>query len=131
MNETKPSYSVDTLERLRRDQPDDEFFLVIGADSFVQLPKWRSWRRILELVEPAVMVRPGWSLDENFETLANEQRWAVESDRVHFVENPPVDLASSDIRRRLRSGEALPQNALHPRVLRYAEKYGLYRQSST
>lgn len=123
-----PSYTVDTLETLRLDRPDDELLLIIGADSFAQLPSWRNWTRILELVELAVMTRPGWSLDEH--ALPTEQQRAVDDGRVHLVENSPVDLSSSEIRQILGQGEPLPPDSLHPRVLRYADKYGLYRRAS-
>lgn len=125
-----PSYTVDTLERLRREHPNDALFLIVGADSFVQLSAWRNWSRILRLAELAVMTRPGWSLDEHVGALPAEQRQAVDDGRVYLVENPPVDLSSSEIRRMLRRGVLGPADALHPRVLRYAHKYGLYRQDS-
>lgn len=122
-----PTYTVDTLETLRRERPINELYLLVGADSFVQLSSWRNWRRILERVELAVMTRPGWVLDER--ELPAEQRRAMEAGRVHFIENPPVDLSSSEIRQLLMQGAPLPADALHPRVLRYADKYGLYRRA--
>ena len=36
-----PHYSVETLEAVRRDQPDDDLFFLIGADSLADLPSWR------------------------------------------------------------------------------------------
>lgn len=121
-----PSYTVDTLERLRSERPEDEHVLLVGADSFVQLPAWRRWRRILELVELAVMVRPGWTTDGA--GLEPEMRRAVEAGRVHLVENEPIQLSSRGIRRELARGRAVADDALHPRVLSFIEKYGLYRQ---
>lgn len=121
-----PSYTVDTLERLRREHPNDALFLIVGADSFVQLSAWRNWRRILKRAKLAVMTRPGWSLDEHVGALPAEQRQAVEDGRVHFVENPPVDLSSSEIRQNLARGDSLPNDALHPRVSTYLSKYTLY-----
>ena len=36
-----PHYSVETLEAVRRDRPDDDLFFLIGADSLNDLPGWR------------------------------------------------------------------------------------------
>ncbi|MDA8017941.1 MAG: nicotinate-nucleotide adenylyltransferase [Thermoanaerobaculia bacterium] len=124
---SETSYTVDTLHELRGDHPDDQLFLIVGADSFVQLSTWRRWTRILEQVELAVMVRPGWSLREHERSLPAEQRRAIEAGRVHLVENPPIDLSASQIRVKLRDGTSSPLDAINPRVLRYIEKYGLYR----
>ena len=41
-----PHYSVETLETVRRDQPDDDLFFLIGADSLADLPFWREPARI-------------------------------------------------------------------------------------
>ena len=35
------SYTVDTLEELRRLMPDDELFLVVGSDQLLAFRKWR------------------------------------------------------------------------------------------
>ena len=46
-----PHYSVETLELVRRDRPDDDLFFLIGADSLADLPpgasppESRDWRR--------------------------------------------------------------------------------------
>lgn len=127
MDSNRPAYTVDTLERLRAQQPEHEYVLIVGADSFVQLSTWRNWRRILELSKLAVMVRPGWNLAAQERSFPAEQTRAIEVGRVHFVENEPIDLSSSEIRRNLRLGEPPPGDSLHPRVLQYASKYGLYR----
>ena len=53
------SYTVETLAELRRDQPDDELFLLLGADSLADLPTWREPARICELAVPLVVRRAG------------------------------------------------------------------------
>ncbi|HUO09341.1 MAG TPA: nicotinate (nicotinamide) nucleotide adenylyltransferase [Phycisphaerae bacterium] len=53
-----PSYTIDTLESLRAENPADRLTLLIGQD---QLPKLHTWHRIGELVdmiEIAVLGRP-------------------------------------------------------------------------
>ena len=54
-----PHYSVETLEAVRRERPDDDLFFLIGADSLADLPHWREPERIAELATIVVVNRPG------------------------------------------------------------------------
>jgi nicotinate-nucleotide adenylyltransferase len=53
-------YTVDTVRRLLRGNKAD-FAWLIGADNLVQLPKWRSWQDLLNLVPIAVFDREPYS----------------------------------------------------------------------
>src|SRR5437762_1312049 len=54
-----PSYTVDTLEELRRRHADAEFWLVLGADTLQDLPQWYEPARIARLAGFLVAGRPG------------------------------------------------------------------------
>ncbi len=54
-------FTADTLAKLRRSFPRASFTFVIGADNLVQLPRWKSWRRIAASTPIAVLPRPGWT----------------------------------------------------------------------
>ena len=43
------SYTVDTLEELHSRAPDNELYLIVGADIAAGLPKWRDPERVLSL----------------------------------------------------------------------------------
>jgi nicotinate-nucleotide adenylyltransferase len=49
-------YTVDTLHAMQARLP-HRFVWLIGADNLVQLPRWRHWQRLLELVPVAVFDR--------------------------------------------------------------------------
>jgi nicotinate-nucleotide adenylyltransferase len=53
-------YSIDTLRWLTRRCP-ARFVWLIGADILLQLPQWRGWRRLVELVPIAVVDREPYS----------------------------------------------------------------------
>ena len=56
-----PSFTVDTLTIMReRFGADRRMHLLIGADAALSFERWKDWRRILQLAEPAVMPRPPW-----------------------------------------------------------------------
>jgi len=59
-----PSYTVHTLERLRRElgavQP---LVLLVGADAFAGLTSWHRWRDLFALAHVAVSHRPGFPVE--------------------------------------------------------------------
>ena len=54
-------YTIDTLKKLVRRYPDRQFIWIMGADNLVQLPEWRDWRGIAQLMPIAVIARPGYN----------------------------------------------------------------------
>lgn len=59
-----PSYTVHTLERLRRELGDQQsLVLLVGADAFAGLSSWHRWRDIFALAHVAVSHRPGFPVE--------------------------------------------------------------------
>lgn len=50
-------YTYDTLRRLKAQYPGHRFILIMGADNFAELPRWRRWREIFRLAPVAVFNR--------------------------------------------------------------------------
>ena len=55
------SYTVDTLATLQAEIPESEFWLLMGADSLQDFPKWKSPAQLLRMCRLGVMVRPNKS----------------------------------------------------------------------
>ena len=124
----RPAYTIETVEALRSERPGDELVLLVGLDSFLELPTWRRFGDLLEAVPLGVLTRPGYGLAESAaEDLAPELRGAIARGTVRFVENAPLAASSSEIRRRLAAGEPVPDGWMDPAVLAFAAKYSLYR----
>ena len=63
--EGKPCYSIDTVRKVRRSlHKSDRLFFLIGVDAFLDLPHWKEYRRLLDLVDFIVVSRPGFDADE-------------------------------------------------------------------
>jgi nicotinate (nicotinamide) nucleotide adenylyltransferase len=58
----RPAYTAETLEHFQRDLPAAELHLLIGSDSFFELPRWVRWRDIAAAALLVVLARPGWDL---------------------------------------------------------------------
>jgi nicotinate-nucleotide adenylyltransferase len=93
-----PHYTVQTLEAIRLERPDDDLFFLIGGDSLVDLPGWRQPGRIAELATIVAVNRPGIHPPPTPAGLVPEAR------PVLHVTVPPIGIASSDLRRRLNAG---------------------------
>lgn len=122
------SFTVDTLSALHHEQPQTELFLILGADSLVDLPNWREPANIARLATIAVCGRPGFAVD--FAPLqgliAADQ---IEAIRQHRVEMPLIELSSRDLRRRVAAGLSIRYQT--PRAVeKYIEAHGLYRDAS-
>jgi nicotinate-nucleotide adenylyltransferase len=101
------SYTVDTLEALRQEQPEAELFLLVGADTLVDMPNWRGPRRVLELAVPLVVGRPG-SVAPDYgvlSALVAPERLATFGQ--FHVEMPAMGISSRDLRRRAAEGRSL------------------------
>lgn len=91
----EPSYSADTLALLSSRNPDLEFRIAVGADSYISFEKWKDWEWIESNFHPLVYPRPGYVLPEL------RPAWTlVEGVKQH-------DISSTEIRRRLMEGEGV------------------------
>jgi nicotinate-nucleotide adenylyltransferase len=89
-----PSYTVDTLEELRRREPQSEFALLLGADAATELPSWHEARRIPELARVVVFARPGSRVPSS----------AFVS---QVIEVPAIDISATEVRRRISRGHSI------------------------
>ena len=61
---TAPSYTVHTLQRLRRELGSGQpLVLLVGADAFAGLTSWYRWQEIFDLAHVAVSHRPGFPVE--------------------------------------------------------------------
>jgi nicotinate-nucleotide adenylyltransferase len=99
------SFTVETLESLAAEDPEHELFLIIGADSLHDFPTWKEPARIAELAK-IIAVNRGRQDPPALEEI--EQKLGSDVvDRIRVVEMPGIDVSSTDIRHRIRSGHSI------------------------
>ena len=108
----RPSYMVHTLEHLRKDFPEREFILVVGADNWERFPMWYQHEEILAHHRLIVYPRPGYELKDVPES-------------VTIANTPLIDISSTQIR------ESIPRPDNHgkglcPAVWKEIKKKGYY-----
>ena len=102
-----PSYTVDTLAELKRRQPAHELFLLIGADTLIDLPHWYEPQRVVQLASLLVMRRPNNEVLRIEELRGRLQLPEGAPLHTEVVETPLIDIASRDLRRRAAAGRSL------------------------
>jgi nicotinate-nucleotide adenylyltransferase len=116
-----PTYTVDTLHRLRDSQADGtRLYFITGADAVLQILTWKQPDQVLAQAEFIAATRPGFDLDR----LVSQVPGAA--DRVHRMEIPALAISASDIRARVARGAPI-QYLVPDGVARYIHKHGLYR----
>ncbi|MFI3114934.1 MAG: nicotinate (nicotinamide) nucleotide adenylyltransferase [Clostridia bacterium] len=112
------SYMVETLEKLRKKYPFDEFFLIIGTDSFDIFEKWYRFESIFKLSTLVVLERN--HLNQN---LVQKEKLAEKYNaKILLLESEIIEISSTEIRK----DENL--HLLQPKILEYIEKNNLYKE---
>lgn len=84
----QPSYTIDTLAKLRSKYPGHDFRPIIGQDNLMNFHKWKNHEQILENYKIYVYLRPGCG-ETRFDNHPN----------IQFVNAPLMEISSSFIRR--------------------------------
>jgi len=117
-----PNYTVETLATLQEAIPEARLFNLVGADSFLDLPRWHEPERLFEVAEWIVVSRPGFPLpDLSALGLTSSQRG-----RVHLLHTVHEDVAATNLRERLEAGDPCA-DVLDPAVSAYIQDHHLYR----
>ena len=117
-----PHYTADLLALLQAQYgPFASFWFLVGEDSLRDLAKWRSPERILDICRLAVYPRPGPPiLWDQLEQLIPDIR-----EKIDWLDGPPLELASSLIRKSIRKGQPIQQ--VPAAVSTYIETHKLYK----
>ena len=119
-----PSFTVDTVDELRQKTEYTELYLLLGLDSFVELPLWKDAERLVTLCKLVVVPRYGTNLPELGEVA--RKLGGMSAENVVTLDSPMIGISSSGIRDRVSRG--LPIDYLVPgAVERYIIAHGLYR----
>jgi nicotinate-nucleotide adenylyltransferase len=109
-----PSYTVDTLAEFRAIHPEDELFLLIGADNVSEIETWHEPERIVKFATLAAANRP------------NFVPHGAYADKVVYFEMPPTAISSTEIRERIRTGKPI-SDFVCPGVEAFIIMHGLYK----
>jgi nicotinate-nucleotide adenylyltransferase len=120
-----PHYTIDTIRLLAEQDPKAQIVPIIGGDSLNDLPTWHQPKEIVYAAHwVGVMRRPG----EETDLQALERELPGISSKIHYVDAPLLEIASSEIRERVANGQPFRYYLPEP-VYEYIEQHHLYHQS--
>jgi nicotinate-nucleotide adenylyltransferase len=93
-----PSYTAETLTELARERPEDELYLIVGADTLPEMSTWREPERVFSLCTVAVAARPGGN---------DGKGTAPAGARVVAVPGPGLGVSATTVRQRVREGQSV------------------------
>ncbi|MDV6378537.1 nicotinate-nucleotide adenylyltransferase [Sporosarcina sp. GW1-11] len=108
------SYTFDTMSQLVKEEPEVEFYFIIGGDMIDLLPSWYRIEDLLKIITFIGVRRPG---------ATNTSELPIQ-----LVETPQLDLSSTLIRQRFLNGGTV-QLLLPPAVEAYIREERLYESS--
>lgn len=91
----RPSFTIDTLTYMTEKFPTQEFVVIMGSDSFQNIPRWKNYRQLLDNYEIYVYNRPGHPVTDTFGAKAT------------IVNAPMLDISSSNIRKWIQEGKSV------------------------
>jgi len=109
-------YTYIIMDSLKRDNPNDSFRLIIGADNIIEFHKWRNYQRLLDN-GVIVLNRDNININEYIEKYPDKEKFIVVNDF------PFVEVSSTEI----REGSS---DKLNPLVAQYILEHNLYKKKS-
>ncbi len=96
------SYTVNTLEFLKSQYPDDQIYLITGADAFITLSKWYEAERIFSIAHILTVVRD----DDDIDAIkAKACEYTAFGASCSFIDTPIGEISSTQIREMIHNGE--------------------------
>lgn len=85
-----PSYAVETMEELRAQNPETEFFFLVGEDNLPKLSTWHRFDDLARLVQFVVLDRTGCEVEYSYAAVRRK-----------------IDISATAIRKRVASGQSI------------------------
>ncbi len=91
----RPSYTIDTLTYLQEKYPQHEFSVIMGSDSFQNLPRWKNFELLLKNYPIIVYKRKAFVVTDTFGANLIE------------LEAPMLEISATEIRDIIKSGKTI------------------------
>ena len=111
---SQPSYTIDTLVRLKEKNPQNQYSLIMGADNLQYFHKWKNYQQILDSYSIYVFPRPGVKINEMYKN-------------IHIVKDvPQMEISASFIRKFIKEGKDVSY-LIPEKAWQYIDEMNLYK----
>jgi nicotinate-nucleotide adenylyltransferase len=117
------TYSYETLEELKKQCPENDFFFIFGADCLYTIENWKEPGRIFAACKIAAAVRGNVLIPEMQAKIAElQESYGADITLLKFRN---VEISSTEIRERVRRNKSI-RYIVPERVASYIEERGFY-----
>ena len=123
IDQTGITYTIDTIEEIKKSFPNSDFYFITGADLMFEITLWKGAPELLKSVKFITTFRPGYShekLDARIEELQE-----IYDASIYKLYSSEMDITSSEIRSRVKNGYSI-RYLLPEAVEEYIYKEKLY-----
>ena len=134
-NDGRLHYSINTVRTAKKQlRPNDQLYFLIGLDAFLDLPHWKNYRSLLDLVNFVVVSRPGSRIENILQVIPpairKDSPWRkgsipLKHSTLHILSGVDVPVASREIREAIEKRRGL-KGLLPPLVEEYVMKQAVY-----
>ena len=118
------SYSYETLETLRKQNPNTEYYFLVGSDTLFALETWKHPEILLPSCTILVAVRDGVPMEK----MQEHAKYLEEKfgGSIQLLTTPNIEISATDIRNRLSKNRNV-KYFVPDAVLDFINKYDLYK----
>lgn len=118
------SFTIETLEALKKQFPENNYYLIIGADAFAKFDTWHDWEKIMNLAKIIVVNRNDRETKTPKKVVDFLEKNKGES-HVLFFDMHPILISASQIRKDVAAKKE-KINGLAKQVHAYILEKGLF-----
>ncbi|MGQ9608843.1 MAG: nicotinate-nucleotide adenylyltransferase [bacterium] len=111
------SYTIETVNEMKKIYNDAEIHWIVGADSILEMPSWKCIDELIDICNFVGINRPGYDI-------VNADKRILE--KVNMVSITEIGISSSEIRWRIKNGLTI-KYLVPPSVEEYIYNNGLYK----
>ncbi len=91
----RPSYTIDTLTYLQEKYPQHVFSIIMGSDSFQNLPRWKNFELLVKNYPFIIYERPGFEVTDFWNS------------KFTVLKAPLLEISATNIRNNLKEGKTI------------------------
>lgn len=91
----RPSFTIDTLTYLQEKYPQHQFSIIMGSDSFQNLPRWKNFELLIKNYPFIIYKRPGFEVTD---------QWNA---NIILLQAPLLDISATEIRNNIKAGKTI------------------------
>ncbi len=118
------TYTCDTLEELQRQNPDNSYYFIVGADTIASMAAWYHPEKVFACCSVLAALRPDETPDERLlQHMATlQQQYGA---RIELLHAPCIPISSTTLRQAYQNGEST-RYRIPKSVRRYIEENEIY-----